>query len=96
MFDPIISNNSPVRYSPLERTGTRPLYHTLFAFEKYGGPSPEKNDGKTLPFREFQVGPRGRGEARGGEYEKRETKGIPKLIVRINMVVSNMMHKSLL
>ena len=49
-----------------ERTGTRPLYHTLFAFEKYGGPSPGKNDEKTLPFREFQVGPRGRGEAGRG------------------------------
>ena len=79
-----------------ERAGARPLYHTLFAFEKYGGPSPGKNDAKTLPFREFQVVPRGRGEARGGEYDKRETKGFPKLIVRINMVVSNIMHKSLL
>ena len=75
-----------------ERTGARPLYHTLFAFEKYGGPSPGKNDAKTLPFREFQVGPRGRGEAGRGEYEKRSTKGFPKLIARINMFVSNIMH----
>ena len=79
-----------------ERTGARPLYHTLFAFEKYGGPSPGKNDAKTLPFREFQVVPTGWGEAGRGEYAKRDTKGFPKLIVRINMVVSNMMHKSLL
>ena len=59
-----------------ERTGARPLYHTLFAFGKYGGPSPGENDGKTLPFREFQVGPRGRGE--GGEYEKRSTRDFQK------------------
>ena len=29
-----------------------------------------KNDGNTLPFREIPVGPRGRGEAKRGEYEK--------------------------
>ena len=63
-----------------ERPGAGPLYHTLFPFEKYGGPSPGKNDGKTLTFREFQVGPgpRGRGEAGGGEHEKRSTKDIQK------------------
>jgi len=54
--------------------GARPLYHTLFAFEKYGGPSPGKNDGNTDPFREFPVRPRGRGEAGRGEYEKGSTK----------------------
>jgi len=53
-----------------ESTGARPLYHTLFAFEKYRGPSSGKNDGNTDPFREFPFRPRGRGEAGRGEYEK--------------------------
>ena len=91
-FFPWYTGNPHLTREPREG----PLYHTLFAFEKYGGPSPGKNHGKTLPFREFQVEPRGRGEAGRGEYEKRDTKGFPKLITRINMVVSNMMHKSLL
>ena len=77
-----------------ERPGASLFTTHCFAFEKIEGPSPGKNDGKTLPFREIPVGPEEKVKPGVDNMKTSPRESSANHIAWINIFVSNIMHKS--